>query len=280
MSINERLVALLRRLAHTDRTVLELLLAAVLIGLSGAVLFGGSAHGQLLLPDGKVNGECGPTPRVPPLPVPALPTLPQADMPTQATVSAAAGIPLPGNLPAQIGGSGTRAVIDLNAKGAAIGWWVPKVGRVDLYLYAVTWAHLVANPGLAARLLLLAAMPSRDSAAVAAIGAAYAPTLHILDMCDVWAPLVAALNASKPAPLDPAAPPSAYVVTASASGTRAAYAVVGGKRSTLASGIAVAGQPCDCAALQIIEFNVVRYCASPSITGISGPAVTACSPRR
>lgn len=71
---------------------------------------------------------------------------------------------------------------------------------------------------------------------------------------------------------------SPYVVTA---GTpRPAFAVVSGKRSTSPTGSAVPGQPCDCAALQIIEFNVVRYCASPSITGITGPAVTACTARK
>lgn len=185
-----------------------LLAALAVIGIGLALLFLAlPARAQLLLADGTVNGTCGPAPRVPPLPVPAPVIPPQADLPAQATVTAAAGIPTPASLPAQIGGTGTRAVIDLNAKGVAIGWWLPQVGSVKLYLYAVTWSHLAANPGLAARLVLLAAAPSRDSATVAAIGTAYAPTLHIMDMCDVWSPLVATLNASKPAPLDPNTPP-------------------------------------------------------------------------
>jgi hypothetical protein len=86
-----------------------------------------------------------------------------------------------------------------------------------------------------------------------------------------------------PAPTPPAPAPalSPYVVTpAGVALTRPAYPVLAGKRSTTATGSAVPGQPCDCAALQIIEFNVVRYCASPSITGISGSAVTACTARR
>lgn len=46
MSINERLVMWLRRIGQADRTVLDLLLAAMLIGLIGAVVFGMPAHGQ------------------------------------------------------------------------------------------------------------------------------------------------------------------------------------------------------------------------------------------
>lgn len=280
--IDPRLAYWLEPLLAWAQRVLGVIVALALVGLIGAALFGSSrAAAQLLLPDGTVNPECAAEPRVPPLPVPPLFVPAQADLPAQAVVTVASSIPRPAELPAQIGGTGTRALVDLNTKGVAIGWWVPKVGVVHLHLQAVTWRHLIDNPGLAARLLLLAAAPTRDSATVAAIGAAYPPTLNIRDMCDVWAPLVAPLNASKPAPLSPPPALSPYVVTAAGTATvRPAYPVINGKRSTLAAGSAVPGQPCDCAALQIIEFNVARYCASPSITGISGPAVTACSPRR
>lgn len=40
MSINEHLVLLLRRLAQTNRTALDLLLAAAIVGIIGAVVFG------------------------------------------------------------------------------------------------------------------------------------------------------------------------------------------------------------------------------------------------
>jgi hypothetical protein len=81
-------------------------------------------------------------------------------------------------------------------------------------------------------------------------------------------------------PAEPAPPPalSPYVVTAGL--PRPAYAVVAGKRATTPTGTAVPGQPCDCVALQVLEFNVFRYCTSPSITGITGPAVTSCSVRK
>lgn len=212
------------------------------------------ARAQLLV-NGLVDTRCADTPRVPPLPVPAK------------------VIPTTSELPRELNGSGTRAVIEVNSKGVAAGWWVARSnGQLALYLYAVTWQFLAANPALMAKLVLLGIAPSGDAAQVAAIGAAHSPTLDMRDMCDVWSPMVAALNASKPAiGLSP------YIVTP---GTpRPAFAVVNGKRSTAPTGAAVPGQPCDCTAIQIIEFNVVRYCASPSITGITGPAVTACTAR-
>jgi hypothetical protein len=257
-----------------------LLAALALLAVGLALLFVAlPARAQLLLPDGTVNGTCAPTPRVPPLPVPPTVVLPQADMATQATVTAATWIPLPANLPAQIGGGGTKAVIDLNTKGATIGWWVPKVGAVHLYLYAVTWSHLAANPGLAARLVLLAALPSRDSATVAAIGAAYAPTLHILDMCDVWAPLVTPLNASKPAPLPEPPPPPAvsYVVT----GTAAYPLTSTGARSiTQIPQKPVLGSTCDCVAKEIISTATgARYCAV-TIPNVTQLVVAGCSLKR
>lgn len=184
---------------------MKALLAAALLTMALA------AQAQLIMPDGTVNTVCEAAPRVPPLPVPVASAPAQADLPKQAVVRVASGIPVPASLPSQIGGTGTKAIIDFNIKGVAIGWWVPKVGFVDLHLKAVTWSHLAANPGLAARLLMLAIAPGADSAAVAAIGAAYPNTLHIMDMCDVWNPLVAELNTSKPAPLPEPPPPSTDV---------------------------------------------------------------------
>lgn len=257
-----------------------LLAAMAVVAIALALLFVAlPARGQLLLPDGTVNPACAPTPRVPPLPVPPVSTPAQADMPTQAVVKVAAGVPTPVELPAQIGGSGTKAIIDFNAKGVAIGWWVPKVGKVDLHLRAVTWQHLLANPGLAARLVLLAASPSPNSATVAAIGAAYPNTLHILDMCDVWNPLVAELNASKPAPLPPPPPPPvvSYVVT----GTAAYPLTATGARSiTPIAQKPVLGSTCDCVVKEIISTATgARYCAV-TIPNVSQLVVAGCSLKR
>jgi hypothetical protein len=240
-------------------SVLGDLLAILVAALVCAILFAGEARAQLILPDGKLNPACA-EPRESPLPVPAKVIPPQADMPKQ------------------LKGNGTAAVVEANQNGLAAGWWVARTDRVSFYMYAVTWEYLALNPGLLARLAALAVMPGGDAAMAAAIGVAYDPTLNILDMCNVWSPMVAALNASKPLPLNQLPTLSPYVVTAGS--PRPAFAVVNGKRSTTPAGSAVPGQPCDCAALQIIEFNVVRYCASPSITGVTGPAVTACTARK
>jgi hypothetical protein len=221
-----------------------------------ALLLSATAQAQFLLPDGSLNGACASVPRSQPLPVPTK------------------TIPAQTELPAQLRGAGTSAVVHVGANGVAVGWWVARSGSPTLYLYAVTWTYLLTNPDLLARVAALAVSGDRTVAQAAAIGAAAAPTLHIQDMCDIWAPLVVELNASKP-PLIPILSP--YVVTAGK--PRPAYAVINGKRSTAFSGTAVPGQPCDCATLQIIEFNVFRYCASPSITGITGPAVTSCTAR-
>lgn len=206
------------------------------------ILAFGTAHAQLILPNGLINAQCVTRP---PLPVPPVVVPPQADMPGQASVTVSSAIPTGVELPAQIGGKGTPARIDFNSKGIAIGWWVPMVGRVKLYLHAVTWEYLVANPGLAARLALLAASPTPNSATVAAIGAAYPPTRHILDMCDVWGPLVAPLNASKPAPL----PAVTYRVKRNPQAADGSRPVVelkaDGTIGRTLSGRAAAGAPCD-----------------------------------
>lgn len=50
MSLNERLVEWLRRAGRANRTVVDLLIAAALIGLIGAVAFGMPAHAQTATP--------------------------------------------------------------------------------------------------------------------------------------------------------------------------------------------------------------------------------------
>lgn len=166
----------------------RLVLLGILAGAVGAllVLSAMPAHAQLRTPDGRLNSTCAAEPRVPPLPVPA------KTIPTQA------------DMPQQLGGQGTRAVISVSVKGVAAGWWVRRpADKVDLYLYAVTWPYLLANPDLLARVAALGVAPGGSSATAAAIGANSEPTLNIMDMCDVWGPLVVDLNASYPPPLPP-----------------------------------------------------------------------------
>lgn len=171
------------------------LIAATILALAS------SAGAQLLTPQGLVTTECGPTPREVPLPVPAKVIPPQMD------------------LPEQLKGKGTKAVIEVNASGVAVGWWVPKTDGATLYLYAATWGFIASNPGLAAKLALLTVVPGGDTATVAAIGAAHEPTLDLADMCDVWNPMVPALNASKPPPRPEWAAIGGTIFIANAAGT-------------------------------------------------------------
>lgn len=70
-----------------------------------------------------------------------------------------------------------------------------------------------------------------------------------------------------------------YVVTGTVSGQRDYYNVVNGVRQTAPAGKVNAGTVCDCSkatGLEIIEFNVVRYCKIPA----TGLAVTNCSVKK
>jgi hypothetical protein len=241
--------------------MIALLLFAIIL----ALLFGASAaHAQLILPNGMINAQCV---QRPPLPVPPVVVPPQADMPGQASVTVSSAIPTGVELPAQIGGKGTPARLDFNAKGIAIGWWVPAVGSVKLYLYAATWDHLVKNPGLAARLVLLAAAPTPSSATAAAIGVAYPPTLHIQDMCDVWAPIVAPLNSSRPAPLDPTPPAAEWKAAGGA-----IFKFAGGKITQATARRATKGAACDGITKVTVGLTVFQ-----SLVGGPADEVTGCS---
>lgn len=222
------------------------------------------ARAQLITADGKVNTVCSPTPRVPPLPVPPVAVPAAGDMPSGMTVSASSTIPTPAEFPAQIGGTGTRALIDFNAKGVAVGWWVAKVGSVRLYLYGATWEHLAKNPGLVARLLLLVANPSPSSATVAAIGAAYPPTFNLLDMCDVWNPIAAPLNMVRPSPL-PAQP------TWTATGSTI-FKFTAGRISAATSRKATRGAACDGVTKATVGLTVYQ-----SLVGGPADEVTGCA---
>jgi len=206
----------------------------------------------LLTSDGNVNLTCGTTPRPIPLPVPTKMIPPQIDM------------------PAQLKGTGTAAITEANGRGMAVGWWVPHVEGATLYLYAVTWRYLTDHPGLAAKIALLAVVPGSDAASVAAIGAAYDPVFDIRDMCDVWFPMVAALNASRPPPLpaNPPPPPAAvYEVTPDGSKPDRQYFPATQKtdgawtRSVTSPGRIAKLTVADCARIQIIEYGITRYCA-------------------
>lgn len=260
MSMLSRFAAWLIR----SRSAIDIVIGAIVAGVIAAMLFGQPAGAQLLTASGMVNTVCDPTPRVPPLPVPPVAVPAAGDMPGAMTVSSSSTIPTPAELPAQTGGAGTRALVDFNAKGVAVGWWLAKVGSVRLYLYGATWEHLAKNPGLVARLLLLVANPSPSSATVAAIGAAYPPTLNMLDMCDVWNPLAAPLNTIRPAPL-PAQPVWTALGTV-------IYKFTGGRVSAVTSRKATKGAACDGTTKATVGLTVLQ-----SLVGGPADEVTACT---
>ena len=141
-----------------------------------------AAHGQLTTSDGRLNTFCGPTPRVPPLALPA-PRLP------------------PG-LPKQLKGTVcTEALVTADMKGAAVGWWCPRITPENAQIagpYAVKW-DAITLPMLVDFGMLL--MPGVDTGAKLLEMQTKYQTLNILDMCDVWHPLVDRLNAIYPPPL-------------------------------------------------------------------------------
>jgi hypothetical protein len=97
------------------------------------------------------------------------------------------------------------------------------------------------------------------------------PLLPPMSYCEPWNPGV------KPSPTPP--PPIVYVVTGAIGTQRDYYNVVNGIRQTAPVGKVAAGAVCDCASgsgLEIIEFNVIRYCKIPAVQ----LAVTNCTVKK
>lgn len=149
------------------------------------------ADAQLVMPDGKLNTFCGAVPRVPPLPVPPPPRS------------------APG-LPKQLKGTVcTEALVTADIKGAAAGWWCPKVTpeNAQLALYAVKWDAITLPMLIDFGSLLL---PGVDTAVRLLEMQTKYQSLSILDMCDIWNPLAARLNAIYPPPLPLPPPPGSW----------------------------------------------------------------------
>jgi hypothetical protein len=161
------------------------------VGLLVALIFlASSAHAQLTMPDGKLNTTCAAMGREPPLPVPPPPRF------------------APG-LPKQFKGQCTEALITGNWKGGAVGWWCPKVTpeKAQIAIYAVTWESLTLPMLIDFGMLL---MPGVDNAAKMLEMQTKYQSLSILDMCDIWNPIAARLNAIYPAPLPLPPPPGEW----------------------------------------------------------------------
>jgi hypothetical protein len=181
------------------------------------------AQAQLIMPDGKLNTTCAAMGREPPLPVPPPPRF------------------APG-LPKQFKGPCTEALITGNWKGGAVGWWCPKVTpeKAQIAIYAVTWESLTL-PMLVDFGMLL--MPGVDNSAKMLEMQTKYQSLSILDMCDIWNPIAARLNAIYPAPLPLPPPPGVWKAYGGVYG--AIYKHANGKLASIVSGKrSIAGADC------------------------------------
>jgi hypothetical protein len=99
-------------------------------------------------------------------------------------------------LPAEVNGSGTQAVVEFNAAGAAVAWWCPERFRPRLSLYAVRWEAL--TPALHAELTALWRAADK-SAEIERVRAAYADTpLLSPGLHEVWSPARDRIRANRP----------------------------------------------------------------------------------
>jgi hypothetical protein len=97
--------------------------------------------------------------------------------------------------PADLKGTGTKAVQHFSAAGVASAHWCPGKYAPTLTLHAVRWSAV--TPALAAELDALRSSTTAP-AAMAAMRAKHT-TAPLSDLTDVWLPLVDRINASKPA---------------------------------------------------------------------------------
>lgn len=139
--------------------------------------------------------------------------------------------------PADLQGTGTRAITEFNKVGVAVGWWCPNATRPKLY--AVRWNAV--NQELHAALDSL--RTSSDPATAISALANTHTNAPIASLRDVWGPMEARLIAARP-------PVAAWVVAlapsnASPAGTRPAFPWVGGARGAVSNGRATQGTPCD-----------------------------------
>jgi hypothetical protein len=163
-------------------------------------------------------------------------------------------------LPAEINGSGTHAVLEFNAAGAAVSWWCPDRFRPRLTLYAVRWEAL--TPALHAELNALWRAADKR-AAIERMSAEYADTpLLSPRLYDVWSPARARILAARP-------PTPEWVVA-----DERTYVHLGGQLVGDQQRVPV-GTPCDCSKDDrrvIVEQTV--YCRAADVRFAS------CVPKR
>jgi len=155
--------------------------------------------------------------------------------------------------PAELAGSGTRAVLEVNAAGTAAAWWCPGRFEPAFALYAVRW-DAMTDP-LRADLAALSSARDQTVAGIDRMRATHATAPLDSDaLRPVWAPARERILASRP--LDPVW----LVAKNGTTMTRPTYLVTNGVRGTTAASTrASVGATCGCVRLRVIEGATV-YC--------------------
>ncbi|MGK2898358.1 MAG: hypothetical protein ACSLE9_06695 [Burkholderiaceae bacterium] len=170
----------------------------------------------------------------------------------------------PQGLPQQLGGTCGTAIVEANATGAAAAFWCrnPAPQPATLYLYAVRWSAITAP------MLLVYAqqgLPGVNAERIRAMQAKY-QTANVWDMCDVWEPAIARINASMPAPT----PVPAWTVAKNGTLTTRpafAYNANSGKRSYSSTSKATVGAACDMS-VTLVEGATTYGLSSPGFVAV------------
>lgn len=172
----------------------------------------------------------------------------------------------PAGLPQSLGGQCGLPIVEANAVGAAAAYWCaqPAPQPAKLYLYAVRWSAI--TPAMLVDYAALG-LPGDNAERIRAMQAKY-QTSNVFDMCDVWEPAIARINAAMPVP---AAAPAWVVavnpVSTTVPATRPAFAVVAGKRSLSSTARATVGAACDMS-VTIVEGSSTYGQTAPGFVAI------------
>lgn len=160
----------------------------------------------------------------------------------------------------------TKPYLYVNDKGAAAYYFCKAGGKWYRQMGAATWGFLSGhNIATDARDALAA--PDALTVFLAKVKASVNLPLADPSLTPVWCPATQEMWDNKPAddaPPPPPPPVATWIVTPSGTAaTRPAYPVVNGKRSSSPGSSAKVREPCDCAALKLVEFGIVNYCLVP-----------------
>lgn len=152
------------------------------------------------------------------------------------------------------GGLGTPAVLEFNLNGAASGHWCP--GESTPRVYAVRWTKLIATPSIATAIgdMRFAGNPNNT---ITVLSRAYVDT-PLADLTDVWGPMMARLEATRPLPELWAVASAA--ANANPPGTRPTYQFIAPATVRLDGQRISQGSPCDCVLARLVV-GTSTYCS-------------------